>query len=65
MEAYRFWLLAHTVQNLSLNASSATTSGLGWMGWPRASLAPSIARPGSGAIGGGGGGGGTAFGTAC
>jgi hypothetical protein len=53
---YRFWLLAHTVQNLSLNVSSGTL-----LLSACASLAPS--RPMGGSAGGGGGGGGT--GDAC
>jgi hypothetical protein len=52
---YRFWLLAQTVQNLSLNLSSGTTLGFGAAG---ASLAPSMPM-GWGSMGGGGGGGGT------
>jgi hypothetical protein len=51
-ETYRFWLLAHTVQNLSLNLSSGTM-----LLSACASLAPSM--PMDGSAGGGGGGGGT------
>jgi hypothetical protein len=50
---YRFWLLAHTVQNLSLNLSSGTM-----LLSACASLAPSMLA-GTGSAGGGGGGGGT------
>jgi hypothetical protein len=56
---YRFWLLAHTVQNLSLNLSSATM-----LLSACASLAPSMPM-GFGSAGGGGGGGGTGAAAAC
>ena len=56
---YRFWLLAHTVQNFSLKLSSATTFFS-----TCASLAPSIPI-GLVSAGGGGGGGGTAAAACC
>lgn len=55
---YRFWLLAQTVQNFSLNLSSGTMFGLAGAGdGAGASLAPSMPT-GWGSMGGGGGGGG-------
>lgn len=57
---YRFWLLAQTVQNLSLNLSSGTTLGFAGAGEADAdgaSFAPSMPA-GWGSLGGGGGGGG-------
>jgi len=56
---YRFWLLAHTVQNLSLNLLSGTVVFL-----VSVSLAPSMAAD-KGSTGGGGGGGGAAAACCC
>jgi hypothetical protein len=66
---YRFWLLAQTVQNLSLNLSSGTTLGFvdaEGADTPGASVVPSIPM-GWGSMGGGGGGGGVgaAWGVGC
>jgi hypothetical protein len=63
--AYRFWLLAHTVQNLSLKLSSGTMfCSACASGTSGTSLAPSIPM-GCGSIGGGGGGGGTGDAAGC
>jgi len=56
---YRFWLLAHTVQNLSLKLSSGTIFCSAC-----ASLAPSMPME-AGSAGGGGGGGGAAAAACC
>ena len=58
---HRFWLLAHTVQNLSLNFSLGAVSVCA----PDWSLAPSMLSERGSIGGGGGGGGGAGLGCCC